>query len=311
MNMGATGHAMELELDLVFPSQGVPLTGRLLRNTPDLSVRQPAVIVTGSWLTVKEQMPLVYARELAKRGYTAFIFDFAGFGTSGGELRQAEIPVRKISHIVDAAEFISRVSFVTAVGHLAICASAQYALAAIARGAPIDSFVSVAGWYHDGPSVAPFYGGAEAVLTRIRAASDAAAHFAKTRELATVPAYEPGNALAGMSFELDYYANPRRGAVPEWKNAMATLSWLHWLTFDGLTAAGRVVTPTLFVHGDGCVLPENVRGIHASLPGPNELVWHEGSQTDFYDDPNLVTMASEAADTWFQKTLSPRDQGQG
>ena len=49
-------------------------------------------------------------------------------------------------------------SFVTrgGVGHVGICASAQYALAAIARGARIRSFVSIAGWYHDAESVATF-----------------------------------------------------------------------------------------------------------------------------------------------------------
>jgi uncharacterized protein len=32
------------------------LAARVHRNDADLSVRQPAVIVTGWWLTVKEQM---------------------------------------------------------------------------------------------------------------------------------------------------------------------------------------------------------------------------------------------------------------
>ena len=42
---------------------------------------------------------------------------------------------------------------------LAICASAQYVLRAVAQGVPVKSWVSVAGWYHDPVSVAPFYGG--------------------------------------------------------------------------------------------------------------------------------------------------------
>lgn len=60
------------ETPMVFHSEGTPLIGRLYRNTPDLNTRQPAVVVTGSWLTVKEQMPAVYARRLAGLGYTAF-----------------------------------------------------------------------------------------------------------------------------------------------------------------------------------------------------------------------------------------------
>ncbi len=49
------------------------------------------------------------------------------------------------------------------------------------------------------------------------------------------------------SIELDYYANPRRGAVPEWKNEMAERSWLFWLTFDpdpfGYGAMAKALQP--------------------------------------------------------------------
>src|SRR5215510_8312946 len=248
---------------VLFFSNGVPLVGRFYRNTKNWFTRQPAVIVTGSWLTVKEQMPAVYAERLAERGYTTFTFDFAGFGESGGVPAQAEIPARKIGDILAAANFVSTTSFVKpgAIGHLAICASAQYTLAALAAGAPIRSFVSVAGWYHDTVSVAQFYGGEEGVKNFFDHATAATEKFAHTGEVETVPAYKPGDELAGMFFELDYYGNPKRGAVPSWKNEMATLSWFHWLTFDGLQAAPRVNTPTLFVHGDGCVFPDHVKRV--------------------------------------------------
>src|SRR5262247_3876476 len=104
---------------VLFSSNGVPLVGRFYRNTQNWFTRQPAVIVTGSWLTVKEQMAAVYAERLAERGYTAFTFDFSGFGESGGIPAQAEIPQRKISDILAAVNFVSTMSFVKpgAVGH--------------------------------------------------------------------------------------------------------------------------------------------------------------------------------------------------
>src|SRR5215510_1472623 len=118
---------------LPFFRGGVRLAGRLFRNTDRIDVRQPAVIITGSWLTVKEQMAETYARRLAERGYTAFTFDFAGFGESGGAPRQAEIPNRKISDLIAAADFLSTLSFVEpgTLAHLAVCASAQYGLTAL------------------------------------------------------------------------------------------------------------------------------------------------------------------------------------
>jgi hypothetical protein len=189
------------------------------------------------------------------------------------------------------------------VGYLAVCASAQYALAAIAGGAPITSFVSVAGWYHDTASVAPFYGGAEGVDLRIGRAREAFDAFLRTGEVRTVPAYEDGNDRAGMFFSLDYYASPERGAIPAWRNEMAELSWMYWLTFDGLSAASRVSAPTLFVHGEDCVLPDNVRLVHDRLAGPSELVWADGTQIDFYDQPDQVSLAVGAADKHFRRTL--------
>jgi hypothetical protein len=77
------------------------------------------------------------------------------------------------------------------------------------------------------------------------------------------------------------------------------------LAFDGLAAAEHVRTPTLFVHGDGCVFPDHVKAIHAKLRGEKELVWSDGSQIDFYDQPGPVSKAITAAHAWFGRTLRP------
>jgi fermentation-respiration switch protein FrsA (DUF1100 family) len=275
------------------------------RDDVDMLGRQPAVLISGSWLTVKEQMADLYARALAREGFTAITFDFSGFGQSGGAPRQGEIPDRKISDIMAAARHVSRLSFVKpgGLGYLAICASAQYALAAIADGAEIASFASVAGWYHDTETVAPFYGGQEGVGLRLTRGRAALEEYLRTGKSPLVPAYEAGNDRAGMFFELEYYAAPNRGAVPSWANEMAEMSWLYWLSFDGLSAAPRVRVPALFVHSDSCVLPANVKAVRDRLAGPGDLVWAEGGQTDFYDQPEQVSLAARAAVEHFKKTL--------
>jgi uncharacterized protein len=284
---------------------GTSLAATLHRSLPDLVEPQPAIVVTGSWLTVKEQMADLYAARLAERGYTVFTFDFAGFGASDGTPRQAELPARKIDDMIAATRAVSTLSFVRpgAVGYLAVCASAQYALRAIAAGAPIDAFASVAGWFHDARTVAPFYGGDDGVAARLERAAEAFAAYQRTGEVRTVPAYEAGNERAGMFFELDYYGSPARGAVPTWVNEMAELSWAYWLTYDGLSAAPQVRVPSLFVHGDGCVLPENLRVVAGKVAGPAETVWADGTQTDFYDQDPQVTLAVDAVDAHFRTHL--------
>ncbi|MPZ62366.1 MAG: lysophospholipase [Propionibacteriales bacterium] len=291
---------------VVFASGGTPMAGRVHRRSESLTERQPAVLVTGSWLTVKEQMADRYAKELAARGYTAITFDFAGWGRSGGDLRQAELPSRKIADIDAAARFVSTLSFVQpgAVGYLGICASAQYGLAAVGQGAPIAAYGSVAGWFHDTGSVAPFYGGEDGVRLRLGRAEEALDRYLRDGEVVTVPAYEPGNDRAGMPLELDYYANPERGAIPEWSNEMAEMSWIPWLTFDGLSAASSVSAPTLLVHSDGCVFPDHIDVLRRRLRGPVDVAWGEGGQIDFYDLPDQVGFAVEALDAHFAKALA-------
>ncbi|HYJ69469.1 MAG TPA: alpha/beta hydrolase [Nocardioidaceae bacterium] len=290
---------------VVFISNGVRIAGRVHRQSDDLAERQPAVLVSGSWLTVKEQMADHYAAALAGRGYTAISFDFAGYGQSDGDLRQFELPIRKVADIAAVANGARTLSYVEPgeVGMLAVCASAQYALTAIAQGAPIRSFASVAGWFHDTTSIAPFYGGDDGVRTRLQRASTAYETYLRTGEIVTVPAYEAGNDRAGMFFEMDYYANAGRGAVPQWRNEMAEITWLPWLTFDGLAVADAVTAPTAFVHSDDCVFPAHVEALRGQLRGPVDVAWGEGTQTDFYDQPDQVAFAVDAVDAHFAKTL--------
>ena len=290
------------QFPVMFPSDGVLLMGRVYRPVDNLADPLPTAVVTGSWLTVKEQMPRTYASRLAEQGITAFTFDFTGFGQSGGAPRQLELPARKIADIAAATDFLSTMSFVmgSGVGHVGICASAQYALAAIARGARICSFASIAGWYHDAKSVASFYGGEEGTRLRLGRASAALETWAKSGEVLMAPAYRPGDDRAGMFFELDYYANPSRGVVPSWRNEMAALSWTYWFLFDGVRAADQVATPALFVHSDGCVFPDNVRLVHDRLRGPKQLVWGDGTQTDYYDQPAQVRAALAATDAFLK-----------
>ena len=51
------------------------------------------------------------------------------------------------------------------------------------------------------------------------------------------------------------------------------------------------------------VLPDNAKSVHDRLAGPRELVRAEGTQTDFYDQPDQVSLAVDAADEHFRRTL--------
>lgn len=292
--------------DIQIAANGALLAGRLHRNRADLADPQPGLVVSGSWLTVKEQMADLYASRFAALGYTVLTFDFTGWGASGGAGRQIEMPRGKMDDIVAATRFLRSLSCVegNSVGYVAICASAMYAAGAIELGAPIGSLACVAGWLHDTTTVADFYGGQRGVDLRIERAREALRRVQAGQPDVPVPAYEEGNDQAGMFVHMDYYANPARGRIAAWPNEMSEQTWMYWLTFNGLRAAANLQTPVLFVHGDECALPGNVRRIYDQLTGSKRLAWHPGFQADYYDRADLVDFAVAEAAGHFQATLA-------
>lgn len=68
---------MIAETPIVFPSGSTMLSGVVIRETPNSGARQIAVMVTGSWLTVKEQMGGNLCRCSAYPQITAAVLDAA------------------------------------------------------------------------------------------------------------------------------------------------------------------------------------------------------------------------------------------
>ncbi len=112
-----------------FVSEGDKLAGKLFIPADYKEKdRIPAIIVVGSWITVKEQMASTYGKKLAAEGFATLVFDFRGYGESGGEPRQFESPQRKIQDIKNAVTFLRTVPMVDPdrIGGLGICAGSGY-----------------------------------------------------------------------------------------------------------------------------------------------------------------------------------------
>ncbi len=139
---------------------------------------------------------------------------------------------------------------------------------------------------------------------RLERADAALERYLADGTVTTVKAYDPDDERAGMPMPLPYYAEPGRGAVPQWTNGMAEMSWRPWLTFDGVASAPAVTVPTLFVHSDDAVLPANVRRVAAAMGELATVSWSEGQQIDFYDRPAQVGVAVAAADAHFRKVTA-------
>lgn len=114
---------------VVFKSQKVKLSGLLF--TPENfneSNQYPAVVFSGPFNQIKEQMGSVYGKKMAALGYVFLSFDHLGYGDSEGEIRDNENSFIKMESIRDAISYIGTLKFVdrSRIYGLGGCASGGY-----------------------------------------------------------------------------------------------------------------------------------------------------------------------------------------
>jgi len=291
---------------ITFQSEGETLVGTLyLPMNYQPGNRLPVVVVAGAWITVKEQMPDLYARKLSEQGFAALAFDFRYYGESGGTPRQLESPSAKVQDIKNAITYLQSLPEIDgdSIGGLGICFGAGYMAKVAAEDNRLKSFATVAAWMHDAKSLNRLFG-ADVIQQRMQAGLAAQKTYKKTGKVEMVPAFTTeANSIAAMTGQPIYYGNPDRGSIPAWRNAYAVMSWVEWIQFDALAVAPKVKTPALFVHSDGSALPENVKRFYETMPGSKQLVWTKGNHFDFYDQEPQVSQAVEAVTAHFRKSL--------
>ena len=259
--------------------------------------RLPAVVVLGSWTTVKEQMAGLYAARLAERGLLALCFDTTGWGGSDGPVRDLEDPTTKIADLRRALDRLAHEPLADPdrLGLLGICAGAGYAAVAAAQDDRVARLAMVAPWLHDAESVRPLYGGADGVRERIAASDAARERRSQDGTVAYVAAVSADDPTAAMHGPFDYYLDADRGAVQQWPNRFATEGWRGWLEFDAHPAAAALTAPTLLVHSEDAAIPDGVRSFASAVAASCRVEWLTGTQFDFYDDPDTVGAASSLA----------------
>lgn len=297
-----------------FKSEGLNIVGNLFYPSNYESGKSyPAIIVAGSWTTVKEQMAGLYAEKLAKNGFITLAFDFRNYGESEGEPRFWENPTMKVEDIKNAVSYLQSLPEVdnNKIGTFAVCAGSMYTLMAAANDSRIKAVVTAASWLQDAEAVKLFYGGEEGVNAKIKAAQDAKQTFARDGFVEYIETISTSNPKAAMYGPFDYYLNPERGAVKEWSNdKFAVMSWEDWLTLDPMPYASKLKAATLMIHSDACVLPQYTKNFYNKIGTENkELIWLETEldspmqQFNFYDQDYEVNLAIDRAAKWYQEKL--------
>ncbi len=287
---------------VTFESAGQTLAGDLyLPDSFEEGDQLPGVVVTGAWMTVKEQMAGTYAAELADRGFAALAFDFRGWGQSPDDIRYLEDPTRKTEDINAAVNFLATLPEVDSsrIAGLGVCASAGYMSDAALQNANIKSLALVAPWLHDAEIVNVVYGGEEGVSGLIEIGRTAA----QSDEPVILEAASQTNENAVM-YQAPYYTESDRGLIPEFDNKFNAASWEGWLTYDAIQTAEKLEKPTLLVHSEAAAIPQGAKE-YANRMGANATtIWlPEVTQFDFYDRPDAVQTSTEAVAEHFERTL--------
>ena len=291
-----------MKKSVTFESAGQTLAGDLyLPDTYREGDPLPGVVVTGAWMTVKEQMAGTYAAALADRGFAALAFDFRGWGQSPDDVQFLEDPARKTEDINAAVNYLATRPEVDSarIAGLGVCASAGYMSDAALQNANIRSLALIAPWLHNAEIVDAVYGGEEGV-TELR-------ETGRTAQQAEAPVILEAASLTNenaVMYQAPYYTEPGRGLIAEFDNKFNAASWEGWLTYDALRTADTLEKPTLLVHSEAAAIPQGARE-YAHRMGENaKTIWlPEVTQFDFYDRPDAVKTAADAVSRHLEETL--------
>lgn len=293
---------------ITFDRDGLTLVGDLF--TPegfDEAGQYQAVIVQGSFSSVKELMPGTYAQKFADQGFVALAFDYAHYGESAGEPRQLESPSEKTKDLRAAVTYLTGLSYVQGVGMVGVCTSAGNAAYLGAVEPRLDALATVAAFL-PGPAIFEMlYGGEGGVAGRKAEAADSRRKYEQTGEVDFVPAYSETDQSAinyGPAGSFDYYLNESRGNIPEYRNESALMSLDEFLDFDPVSQASAITTPTMVVHSDESAFPGQAMKLYDAVSGEKELVWADGNHYDYYDSQEQIDNAVANVTRFFRNHLA-------
>jgi uncharacterized protein len=292
---------------MTFKRDELNLVGNLFTpDNLDENGHYNAIIVEGSFSSVKEQMPGTYAQKFANEGFVALAFDYSHYGESEGEPRQLESPAEKLSDLKAAVSYLIDLNYVQAASMVGVCTSGGNTAYLAADDDRVKSIATVAAFLPD-PSLFSLMYGEAGIAQRLEAGAAAKLKYEETGEETIIPAYSEVDQSAvnfGPAGTFDYYMDKIRGAIPEWKNEFAVMSWDTMLGFDPISKASAVTVPAIVVHSDGCAFPDQAKKLYSELQGEKELVWADGTHYDYYDQPAQIDHAVKNVTRFFNKHLS-------
>lgn len=285
------------------PENGETLAGILRmpldfesRGFNDPVVTYPAIVFNGPIGSIKEQTQSTYAKYMTSLGYITLVFDNTTFGESTGEPRRVEAADVKISDIKAAVDYMLTLEYVDPdrLGGIGICGGGGYMAYAASQDKRIKAYAGISPFGMMGEG----FGGFGGDTSEMEAARDA-------YEAGTAPATY-GRSIQPGSLEAAYYLDPRRGAVPNYRN-IGSVTWgsLNSTEYN-LQAGMESLAPTpILVVAPEQYLMNTAEQMYETYTGTDKehYVLEGSSHYETYDLEPWVSMTVEYLEAFFAKYL--------
>lgn len=286
-----------------FSVQGQTVVGDLYSPKPEdnkslLQAELPRIVFAGPLSSVTEQSTGAYGSALAKRGFACLSIDHRGFGESEGEPRQNENYESKIEDLIGAVDFMTAHSLVdaTRIGGVGVCLGAAY----ICSAAVQDKRIKALGF---SVPLFPMGGGPPS-----REGTEARILYETTGEVQTIPAASvTEDSAMPMQIAVDYYCDPNRALVRNYKNEVALMYREKWQEYNSMSSASQIDVPFAMIHGEKSFAKSSAIQYYDNLVASvkKEVHWINSlPHTDFYDNPGAILEITGILDKHFTRSLA-------
>lgn len=308
---------------------GITIAADLYQPKTGGAGKLPALVLSGPFGAVKEQVAGLYAQTLAERGFVTLAFDPSFTGESGGAVRNvasAEFFTEDFSAAVDYVGLLPNVDR-GRIGAIGICglsgmaltaASGDSRIRAVATASMYDMSRSMSRSYKDGYTREQRHQVVD-YLSQQRWADAQKGTYAPgyhevpfdengriVKGTRVLPERLPADADPVLAAFFDYYRTPRGYHARSINSASAWTATTPMSFFQFPMAANIDMIaprPIMLVHGASAHSRYYSEDVHKAASGPKELVIvPDADHVDLYD--NLKKIPFDRFDTFFKQSLA-------
>lgn len=267
----------------------------------------PAIVFTGPFNQIKEQMAAVYGRKLSAKGYLFLAFDHQGYGDSEGMIRNYEYAPSKIEGIHDAISFLRMQSFVDRdrVYGIGACAGATHMAYTAVTDKRLKKIAVVSGMLVN-PMVQFVVNNRKKSDEILLKANEARQKYYETGELAPFDALDLENSrnskIKDQSDGYDYYMTKRAGTVtyPNYTPKTPEFFVEDMPRHSARAIARYITTPVLTIYGSKASTKIFSWLFHFAGKRPKKRVAIKGAaHVDLYDVDQYVDQVIEHLASYF------------